>query len=201
MSELEETIASDLERPAPVIEEEAPAADLEAPTSEPAPEPPAPDPVAEALTRFEDRLGESQRLLARQTEIAAALHAENQQLQAGQLRQAQTALVSSVLRVLDDIGQMARTAKAPESREDLAMVAESLIDALARNGIDRVDVDPGAPFNARAHKIAAIEDTADPAADRTVAYVVRPGFAWSDGTTIRIADVAVLRHAPVETAA
>lgn len=173
-----------------------------APEPEPEPEPevalaPEPDPVALALAALEQRVTEHQRLLERQTEVASNLHAENQRLRAGELRQAQSALVTSVLRVLDDVAQMAQTAKSPESGQDLALVAEALTDALERNGIVATPVEPGAPFDARAHRIAFVEPTPEATADRTVARVVRPGFSWADGSVVRLADVAVYRHTPV----
>jgi molecular chaperone GrpE (heat shock protein) len=192
VSSEDSTVTSPEETIVPAAEE-TPTLDVAEPPVTP---PEAPDPVVEALARIEDRLAESRRLIERQAEIAANLHAENQRLRAGELRQAQSALIVSVLRVFDDIGQMALTAKLPESREDLGMAAEALADALARNGIERANVEIGAAFDARAHKIAAIEETTDAAADRTVARVVRLGFAWADGTVIRIPDVAVLRHTP-----
>jgi molecular chaperone GrpE (heat shock protein) len=192
VSSLNEPIAEmDREAPTealpPQPEPEEPAAEVESATS---------DPVADALARFDARLAEAQRLLERQTEIAASLHAENQRLRAGELRQAQGALVVSVLRVFDDIGQMASTASVPESGRDLGLAAEALADALARNGIERTPIEPGAAFNPQVHRIARVESTDDPAGDRTVAQEVRPGFAWADGTVIRFPEVAVLRHVP-----
>jgi molecular chaperone GrpE (heat shock protein) len=164
-----------------------------------APEPDADSPIVEALSRIEARLEESQRLLDRQSEIAAKLHAENQLLRAGELRKAQTGVVLSVLRVFDDVNQMAATAKTDAAREDLSLVADSLRDALARNGIDPVLVEEGMSFDGRRHKIVTIEQSPDPDADRTVARVLRPGFAWSDGDLVRVSDVAVYKYtAPAE---
>jgi molecular chaperone GrpE (heat shock protein) len=103
--------------------------------------------------------------------------------------------------VYDDMARMAETAKVPESRDDLGLAAEALADALARNGIERIDVEPDTAFDARAHKIAAVEPTTDAAADRTVAGVVRPGFAWADGTVVRVPEVTVRRHTPAPQSA
>src|SRR4051812_2744719 len=74
------------------------------------------DPVVAALSRIEAQLAESQRLLDRQVAIATKLHAENQILRAGELRKAQTATVLSVLRVFDDVNQMAATATEEAAR-------------------------------------------------------------------------------------
>jgi molecular chaperone GrpE (heat shock protein) len=179
--------------------------DAPVPDQGPAPEEPDAETPAEsaevlaALSRIEAQLGESQRLIDRQAEISAKLHAENQVLRAGELRKAQTAIVLSVLRVLDDVNQMAATAAEEAARNDLSLVADALTDALARNGVDAVLVEPGVPFDGRRHKIATIEETNDPGADRTVARITRPGFAWSDGEIVRVSDVAVYKHiAPAE---
>src|SRR3954452_4786736 len=91
------------------------------PAPDPEPEPqaaPEPDGVELALNALTAKLADHQRLIERQAEVAANLHAENQRLRGGELRQAQSALVTSILRVLDDATQMAETAKVPESRED-----------------------------------------------------------------------------------
>ncbi len=164
-----------------------------------APSGPEPDDdavVAAALARIEDKLSEGQRLGERQAEISGKLHAENQKLRAGELRQAQAALVLSVLRVFDDVSQMASTTEDPAARSDLGIVADALADALARNGVEPVIVDVGEAFTASRHKIVSIEQTADAEGDRTVARVVRPGFAWSDGQVVRVSHVAVFKHAP-----
>ena len=182
-----------------IVAVDAPVA-VDEPEAEPEPAPPAepePDRVELALLGLTAQLAEHQRLLQRQTEVASNLHAENQRLKAGELRQAQSALVVSVLRVFDDIAQMAQTAKVPESRHDLGMVAEALSDALERNGITSTTVEAGTPFDPRAHRIAQVEEAAHAAADRTVARVVRPGFTWTDGSVVRLTDVAVFRHNPV----
>jgi molecular chaperone GrpE (heat shock protein) len=163
------------------------------------PEAPDDSAIVEALARIEAQLSESQRLLDRQADISAKLHAENQVLRGGELRKAQTAIVLSILRVFDDVNQMAATAAEESTRNDLSLVADALADALARNGVDSVVVEPGVPFDGRGHKIAMIEQTGDPEADRTVARVTRSGFVWSDGEVVRVSDVAVYKYtAPTE---
>lgn len=157
--------------------------------------------IAESIKQIQEQLLEGQRLLARQTEIAGNLHAENQTLRGGELRTAQSALVTSVLRVYDDVLQMAQTAQEPAARKDLEMVAEALADALARNGVDSLPVEPGDPFDSKVHKIAAVEPTDEALADRTVARLVRAGFGWIDGTLVRASEVVVfkLQDPPAET--
>ena len=162
----------------------------EPPEPEPGPEP-QPEPHLELLARIEDRLAESQRLLGRQTEIAASLHEENQRLKAGELRRALAPLVRDVLRVQDDVTAMLDTHADPGAARDLDLVRGALLDALARNGIEPIACPPGTPFDPRLHKVAGVVATPDPQLDRCVAAVVRPGFTWDDGEPVRPVDVQV----------
>lgn len=182
------------EEPAPEAHTEGPPeAEIAAP--DPASAGPTLDEVVAQLTRIEDGVGEYERLLARQTEVTDKLHEENQVLRCGELRQAQSGLVLEVIRVIDDIGRMWLTA-GEESRSDLQLIGEALADALSRNGVERAAVAVGDPFNGKSHKIAGVSPTTDPEANRTVAEVTRPGYAWADGAVIRVADVVVHRHVP-----
>lgn len=164
------------------------------PEPEPEPEPLAP--VLEAIAELRAQSAESQRLLERQIEIASRLHAENQTLRAGELRQAQQGLVASVLRVFDDLRHMAATAADPTGQRDLALAADALSDALERNGVGVSPIEVGEVFDPKRHKIASVRSTADADANRTVSEVTRPGFAWSDGTVVRVAEVVVFKHDP-----
>ncbi len=196
------------ETPAPSaeVEETAAAADaavataVESPaTGEPGPEaePADSDRLAEALERLDDRLEESQRLLARQSEIATALHAENQRLKAGELLRAQLPLVRDMIRVQDLLGQMLDAAVESTAASDLELARDSILDALARNGIEAAQIASGDAFDARLQRIVGVVAVDDPAADRTVAEVLKVGFTWDEATTIRAADVRVYKHAPV----
>jgi molecular chaperone GrpE (heat shock protein) len=164
----------------------------------PEPEPPT-DPldlVLAVLQRLEDRLEESQRLLARQTDIATSLHAENQRLRKGELRQGQLPLVRDLIRVQDVIGHVLDAAVESAAAADLQIARDSILDALARNGIEQTSDVPGDPLDPRVHKVVGVEHVDDPAADRTLAEIVRAGFTWEDGMTIRAADVRACKHTP-----
>lgn len=157
----------------------------------------APDRLAEALERLDDRLEESQRLLARQSEIATALHAENQRLKEGELLRAQLPLVRDMIRVQDLLGQMLDAAVESTAAADLELARDSILDALARNGIESAPIVAGDAFDARVQRIVGVVAVGDPAADRTVAEVVKAGFTWDQATTIRAAEVRVYKYAPV----
>jgi molecular chaperone GrpE (heat shock protein) len=153
----------------------------------------APDAVAETLRRLDDRLEESQRLLARQVDLVERLHDENQRLRQGELRAAQLPFVRDVLRLHDDVVRMA-AATAGESQRDLAIVHASLVDALARNGIVDCSPQPESPFDAARHSAVGIVAVSDAAQDRTIVETVRSGFAWEDGQLVRVAEVRVAKH-------
>ncbi|MDX6720567.1 MAG: molecular chaperone GrpE [Solirubrobacteraceae bacterium] len=154
------------------------------------------DPVLIALERLDERLEESQRLLARQSEIATSLHAENQRLKGGELVRAQLPLVRDIIRVQDDLGRVLEAAGESTAAADLEMARDSILDALARNGIEPSHVAADDPLDPRRHKVVGIVAADDPAADRTIAAVVKVGFSWDDGTLIRATDVRVYKHMP-----
>lgn len=150
------------------------------------------DAVAAAVAGLDARLEESQRLQSRQSDLIDRLHAENQQLKAGELRAAQLPLVRDLLRLHDDLARM-RVA-ASEADGDLRVVQESLSDTLARNGIEAYAPAPGEPFDPRLHSAAGVELTEEEALDKTVAEVTRQGFRWASGETIRVAEVRAHRY-------
>jgi molecular chaperone GrpE (heat shock protein) len=149
--------------------------------------------LATALFSLDDRLTESQHLLAHQSELAGKLHAENQRLRAGELRAALLPLVRDLLRVHDDIGRLAAGA---ERGDDLELIGVSLLEALARNGIAPISPAEGEPFDPKRHSAIEVVETDDAGRDRSIAGLVRAGFEWEDDRqTIRVADVSVYRYA------
>ena len=144
-----------------------------------------------ALQRLDSRLEESHRLLGRQSDLVDKLHTENQNLRAGEIRSAQMPLVRDLLRLHDDVGRM-RTAGADS--DDLRLVQESLVETLARNGIEPFAPERGEPFDPSAHSASGIEQTEDEGLDKTVAEVVRQGFRWDSGDLIRVVEVRAYRY-------
>ena len=156
-------------------------------------EEPAGEETESVLDRLDTRLEEAQRLLARQTDLTQKLHAENQGLRAGELRSAQMPLVRDLIRLSDDLERM--RAVATESADDLTVLHESLLDVLARNGVEAFEAERGESFDSRAHSVAGLEATEDEQLDKTVAEVVRRGFRWSSGEVIRVVEVRAYRAA------
>lgn len=150
------------------------------------------DALAVVLQSLDSRLADSQRLLARQADLTERLHAENQSLRAGELRSAQAPLVRDLLRLYDDLCRLRDAAG--EAGGDLRMVQESMLDTLARNGVESFTPEQGEAFDASLHSAAGVESTDDPDRDRTVAEVLKLGFRWEAGEVIRVAEVRAYRH-------
>jgi molecular chaperone GrpE (heat shock protein) len=173
----------------PILEEDSAPGELVEEDS--APEELVEEDAENILDRLDARLAESQRLLARQTDLTQKLHAENQVLRAGELRSAQMPLVRDLIRLSDDLERM--RAVAAESADDLTVLHESLLDVLARNGVEAFESEWGEAFDSRVHSVAGVETTEDEQLDKTVAEVVRRGFRWSSGEVIRVVEVRAYR--------
>nr|WP_239066933.1 nucleotide exchange factor GrpE [Actinomadura bangladeshensis] len=86
-------------------------------------------------------------------------------------------------------------AEPPDPRQTallLAALADDVADALARLGVERFTVEPGAPYDAARHRPVAVTPVADPLADGTVTAVQSDGFEQS-GKVLRKAAVSVGR--------
>jgi molecular chaperone GrpE len=150
------------------------------------------DEQGDVLARLEARLEEAQRLQARQSDLVDRLHAENQELRAGELRNTQLPLIRDLLRLHDDIGRIRKAAG--EGDTDLRMVQDSLLDTLSRNGVEPFVPGQGESFDSRLHAAAGVVPTEDESLDRAVEEVVRRGFRWDSGEVIRVAEVRAYRY-------
>jgi molecular chaperone GrpE (heat shock protein) len=180
----------------PEIAGDVEADELDAPPLHEPDAPPAPAEsdggVAAALASLDERLAESQRLLSRQSELTDRLHGENQLLRAGELRGAQLPLIRDLLRLHDDVGRMREALG--EQDGDLALVQQSLLEILERNGVELFAPERGEPFDPQVHAAASSEQTDDEALDRSVSEVLRQGFRWGSGELIRVAEVRAYRY-------
>jgi molecular chaperone GrpE (heat shock protein) len=152
----------------------------------------APPLVEQVVADFGSRLEEAQRLLARQSDLVDRLHAENQELRAGELRNAQLPLIRDLVRLHDDVERM--RGASGQADHDLRVVQESLLDVLARNGVVPYAPDQGEEFDPRLHAVAGTEPTTDGSLDRSVVGTVRKGFRWDSGDVVRVAEVRAYRH-------
>ncbi|MGH9223163.1 MAG: nucleotide exchange factor GrpE [Acidimicrobiales bacterium] len=156
-----------------------------------------PDPLDDlllAVERLNVRVDELTRLSQRHMEHIDRLHAENQQLRAGELRQAMSPVLRALIRHHDDVAKLASTAEAGSSEAAaLGMVRTSLLSALNLAGVDAFEVSAKEKFDPSRHQGVSRAETDDADLDATVAQMRRCGFVGDDGRVIRPAEVDVYR--------
>ncbi len=200
---------------------DAPASDPEGPEpDEPATDPPGDDPggqgphdrpqfaedegareegareetVAAGFAGLQKGIDELVRLTRRADEHVGELHAENQRLRAGELASVTLPLLRDVVRLHDEVAQLA-SACHPEARTDLDLVRSRLLDTLARWGLAPFAPEVGEALDATRHHGVGRVPSSD-GEPGTIATVRRPGFTHDDGRTFRAAEVEVFQTPP-----
>ncbi|NDU73703.1 nucleotide exchange factor GrpE [Actinomadura sp. DSM 109109] len=157
--------------------------------------------VRDALSGLAARLDRERERAEHREAVIDRLHEENQRLRRGELQAMLEPVRSALYRLHDqarreaDRLRAAELAEAPDPRRTaqlLAAVADDVADALARLGVERFTVDPGAPYDAARHRPVAVTPVDDPVADGTVTAVQSDGFEQS-GKVLRKAAVSVGR--------
>ncbi len=152
------------------------------------------DSVLISLERLHLRLDELSRLSERQMGHIDQLHAENQQLRAGELRQAMSPMLRSLVRHHDNVAKMEESVVENDAESHaLRDVRAGLLNVLSIAGVESFDVGPDEPFDASRHQGVGRTDTDDVALDGTVARMRRCGFVSDDGRIVRAAEVEVYR--------
>ncbi|MBW8485458.1 nucleotide exchange factor GrpE [Actinomadura parmotrematis] len=182
-------MSSDRDRP---VSDEAPAEEAAPVTGDGAPDPL--DEVRAALAGLADRVARDHERAAHREAIIDRLHEENQRLRRGEL----AAMLEPVRAMLLRVHDRARQA-APHSADDdgaalLNALADDVVDALARIGVTRFDVEPGAPYDAARHRPVATEPVPPDRAGSVVA--VRADGFEQGGRVVRKAEVCVGKAAP-----
>ncbi|TMR01073.1 nucleotide exchange factor GrpE [Actinomadura soli] len=180
------------------------------PETEPEPPPGAPgDPdgealhagVRDALTGLAARLDREHERAAHREAVIDRLHEENQRLRRGELQAMLEPVRAALYRLHDQARRESGRLAAPDLTEPpdprgtallLAAVADDVADALARLGVERFTVEPGAPYDAARHRPVAVTPVDDPMRDGTVTAVESDGFEQS-GKVLRKAAVRVGR--------
>ncbi|TDD88160.1 nucleotide exchange factor GrpE [Actinomadura darangshiensis] len=152
-----------------------------------------------ALTALTARLDREHERAAHREAVIDRLHAENQRLRRGELQ----AMLEPVRAALYRLHDQARresdrlAAPGPAAPPDagatallLEAVADDVADALARLGVERFTVEPGAPYDVSRHRPVAVTPVGDPLRDGTVTAVQSDGFEQS-GKVLRKAAVSV----------
>ncbi|MEO3825180.1 nucleotide exchange factor GrpE [Actinomadura sp. B10D3] len=157
--------------------------------------------VREALAGLAARLDREHERAAHREAVIDRLHAENQRLRRGELEAMLEPVRSALYRLHDQARRESERLSAPEQAEPpdprqtallLAAVADDVADALARLGVDRFTVEPGAPYDASRHRPVAVTPVDDPLRDGTVTGVGADGFEQG-GKVLRKAAVSVGR--------
>ncbi|TDE36385.1 nucleotide exchange factor GrpE [Actinomadura sp. 6K520] len=155
--------------------------------------------VRDALAGLAARLDREHERAAHREAVIDRLHEENQRLRRGELQ----AMLEPVRAALFRLHDQARRESCRLADPDLAdppdpkqtallleAVADDVADALARLGVARFTVEPGAPYDASRHRPVAVTPVDDPMRDGTVTTVQSDGFEQS-GKVLRKAAVGV----------
>lgn len=137
------------------------------------------------------RVDELVRLADRREDLVDRLHADNQRLRAGEIAQVQAPILRELIRSYDVVVKLAGDSAAAK---DLEFVRRGLLDSLERAGVRLSAPEEGAPFDPGQQVAVERAETADPAADMTVARTLRPGFVQDGTRVLRPAEVAVQRY-------
>ncbi|WP_163512253.1 nucleotide exchange factor GrpE [Fodinicola acaciae] len=145
------------------------------------------------LNGLPDVLEELRRLRSRDADLVDRLHSENTKLREGELAKALAPLLSGLLRLHDQMVQLAGDDKA----SDAAMLRKQLLQILdTAAGVRSYEPQPGDPFDSERHLGVGRVKTGDKAADGTIVRTVRLGFGRDDGSTVRVAEVEVAQYVP-----
>ncbi|WP_242906872.1 nucleotide exchange factor GrpE [Actinomadura terrae] len=162
--------------------------------------------VAEALAalsaQLSARLDREHERAAHREAVIDRLHEENQRLRRGELEAMLEPARAALYRLHDQARRESRRLSESEDPPDpartaqlLAAVADDVADALARLGVERYTVEPGAPYDPSRHRPVAVTSVAEPARDGTVVTVQSDGFE-REGAILRKAAVCVGRLDP-----
>lgn len=153
--------------------------------------------VRDALAGLAARLDREHERAAHREAVIDRLHEENQRLRRGELQAMLEPVRAALYRLHDqarrESRRLAGLADPPDPKQTallLEAMADDVADALARLGVERFTVEPGAPYDASRHRPVAVTPVDDPLRDGTVTAVQSDGFAQS-GKVLRKAEVSV----------
>ncbi|GAB3723641.1 nucleotide exchange factor GrpE [Nocardiopsis nanhaiensis] len=161
-------------------------------TDAPGPETPEATPdsaavVAAQLVSLDERMAQLDERARHREAVIDRLHAENQELRAGERRSVLDPVIADLIRLHEHLGDEARRLRG-QDHDRTAALLESLADdallALERVGVMPLEARPGDPFRGDLHQPLSTVDAPDPAQADTVARVVSQGFR--DAATGRV---------------
>ncbi|TDD88959.1 nucleotide exchange factor GrpE [Actinomadura rubrisoli] len=155
--------------------------------------------IRQALAELSARLDREHERAAHREAVIDRLHEENQRLRRGELQAMLEPVRAALYRLHDHARRESGRLADPDGGDPpdrghtarlLEAVADDIADALARLGVERFAVEPGAPYDAARHRPIAVISVADPAEDGTVVAVQSDGFEQG-GKVLRKAAVSV----------
>ena len=162
---------------------------------------PAPDllsVIQAQLATLDTRVASLAGATERQQDVVLRLHDENQRLRRGELQQAIAPLARHLVELVDQVEHLL-THGGDDAPGPLEIVRRGILEGLRRNGVDRVEIVVGAPFDAERHYAIGVLPTPDAALDGHVAEVRNGLYLWAaDGRVMRAGQVSVYQ---VENAA
>lgn len=143
--------------------------------------------VTQRLAALEDaQSGHIADLTAQLGEKDRVLTAMNDAVAASRRDQIATLLTPAAKKLIDLEHQLRHAATQqdggradPQVTAEFDYFAEKLDEALEALGFEQVAASPGEAFDARRHRAVKTSGTADPELDRTIAAVIRPGYAFT----------------------
>lgn len=150
------------------------------------------------LAAIEDQVAGFQDRSRHREAIIDRLHAENQELRSGERRAVLDPVVTDLMRLYDALGSQARGLE-DRGSGNIATLLHSLADdvvlALERIGVESFPVAVGEPFDPGRHRALAAVPTGDAELGATLAHVDAVGFVDAvSGRVRRKAPVRVYRH-------
>lgn len=145
-------------------------------------------PVLAGLAAIDERLGQFHERARHRESVIDRLHAENQELRAGERRSLLDPVITDVIRLHD---QLEREAAGLSQRGEekvgalLSSLADDALLTLERMGVERFTAEAGDRFRPEIHRPLSAIDDPDPARGNTIARVVTQGFRDAQSGRVR----------------
>lgn len=143
--------------------------------------------IADRLAALDQRMAELDERARHRETVIDRLHAENQELRAGERRSALDPVITDLIGLHEQlVCEAARLRSEDLSRTSVLLesLADDVLLALERVGVVPLEARPGDPFLSELHRPLAAVDGPDPALAGTVASVAAQGFR--DAATGRV---------------
>jgi molecular chaperone GrpE len=153
--------------------------------------------LADSLAKLRDEVAEANAISRERERIIDRLHEENKRLRAEALDRLAEPLLRDLIRLSDDLGKTvaaysAKDSTPPAILADLRSYADAVQDILYRQGVEPFDAAQGTPFDPKTHRALATVPAGEGDRDRTIARVIRVGFA-SGARVLRLLEAEVYR--------